>query len=494
MKSKICLVLTEETIEKNLKLFEKYRKYIDLLELRVDFLSSDEIFHVYKFPSLVDVPVILTIRRKIDGGEFAQGEYTRALSFARAINADATGGKNFEYIDLENDVSIPSIEDACEILGIKIIRSFHSINAPVSDIPTVFNELKKKKHEIIKIASKSFSLKDTIELFKASKTIKDSKSILVSMGKYGIISRILSSFLSSEIVYTFSDEAIERLNLKDEMLSPATLFSTYNFDKINEKTEFYGIIGENVNSSLSPSLHNSNFSRFAINALYLPFSAKDIDDAFLIAKYLKVKALSVTSPFKILSLQYANEVHESAKIVKATNTLSFFNNVVTSYNTDIVGFEKALKEFLEPSSKPLKASLLGAGGASRAVCYALKKMGFSDVIVFDRVKEKAELVASPYAFKAALLDISNLELLQKYSSLIINATTVGMGSLSGFNPISFYKFLGHEYVFDLIYNPPITLFLKKAKEAGCKTCNGYSMLKYQAKAQFNIFNGRGYDW
>lgn len=488
MKTKICLALTEETLEKDLKVFNKYKDEVDILELRVDCLSKDELFNVHSFPSLVDVPVILTVRREKDGGRFAYNEVARTMVFSLSLNFTDSDIKRFEFVDLESDFFAPRLECACKMYGIKIIRSLHSITSPIKDFDLALKEVKKNTYDIIKIASYSSSLHDTMKLFQAKAKMKNEDFVLVALGSYGLSSRILANLIGSYFVYTFSEDFIKKQGITEEFLDPHTLFSTYNFNKINTDTHIFGVVGAKVNSSLSPSLHNASFKKNEINSVYIPISARNIDEACEFVKGLGIKAISVTSPFKEDIIPYVDELEGDSNIIKSINTVCCFGKKSVGYNTDVCGFEKALREFLKDKlTSSLKVSLLGAGGASRAVCYVLKKLKFKDVVVFNRTLEKAKIVASLYDFDFALLDVSSLGVLKEYSDLIINATSIGM--LEGEEVLPFYEFSGSESVFDLIYKPEKTKLLQSAEEKGCRICNGYSMLKYQAEEQFKIFMG-----
>ena len=318
--------------------------------------------------------------------------------------------------------------------------------------------------------------------------LKNEDFVLVAMGCYGLSSRILANFMGSYFVYTFSEGYIKKHSLNEELLDPHTLCSTYNFNKINAGTHIFGIVGAKVNSSLSPSLHNAKFKENEINSVYIPISAKNVDEACEFVKYLGIRAISVTNPFKESIIPYIDELEETSSIIGSVNTVSCFGKKSVGYNTDIYGFEKALLEFLK-DKRTLKISVLGAGGASKAVCYVLKKLNFKDVVVFNRTQEKAKIVASLYGFGFASLDVSNLKILKEHSDLIINATSVSGDE----NILPFYEFSGSEYVFDLTYNPEKTLLLQNAEEKKCKICNGYAMLKYQAEEQFKIFRGDKHD-
>ena len=490
MKTKICLSLTEKTLSEDLKIFNKYKDEVDILELRVDCLSKDELFNVHTFPSLVDLPVILTVRREKDGGNFTYNEVARTMLFSLALNFTDSDIKKFAFVDLESDFFAPRLEYACKMYGIRIIRSLHSIKEAIKDFDVAIKELKKNTYDIIKIASYSSSLKDTLLLFQATSKLKNEDFVLVAMGDYGLCSRILANFIGSCFVYTFSENYIKEHASNAGLLDPHTLLSIYNFNRINSETHIFGVVGKAVNSSLSPSIHNAKFRENNINSVYIPILAKNIEEACDFVKTIGIRAISVTAPFKESIIPYIDELNDVSSTIKSVNTVSCFGKNSIGYNVDVYGFEKALLEFLK-GNYPMKVSVLGAGGASKAICYVLKKLNFKNVVVFNRTLEKAKAIASVYNFDFALLDSSSLEVLKKHSDLIINATSVGMSSNE--NVLPFYEFLGHEYVFDLIYNPEKTKLLQNAEEKHCKICNGLSMLKYQAEKQFNIFMGDKHD-
>ena len=531
MHSKVCLILTGSTLQEDLGMFAFYQETshsVDMLELRADHLNHNEIFQVYKFPSLVDVPVILTIRREKDGGEFRKGEYARLLTFFRCLNADtfetkcmagrrfenanspsfrgksnkhsnfSNSAKTFAYIDLEDDFHIPELEDICTLLNIKIIRSHHSIRSPIQDYDVLVKNIQQQKYDIIKIASLAQSPSDTQKMFEAGERLKNEECILISLGKYGIVSRILATRLGSKWIYVLSQDAIEERRCEDEMLEAEDLVhGTYNFRKISEKSELFGIIGSSVNNALSLAYHNRFFAKHNMDCAYIPLSAQNIEEALTLAQYLEVKGLSVTAPFKVQAMQYADMIDESARLIGSCNTLTFFGekfyNEVKAYNTDVAGFEKALKLFLKEELKPsLKVSVLGAGGAARAVCYVLYKLGIKQVVIFNRTHAKAQQLATQFNFESCILDASAIHALREHSALIINATSLGGLNSADKDVLPFYRFVGDERVFDLAYRnsahfPQETPLLERAKSHGCITQNAYSMFHYQALEQIKIF-------
>lgn len=505
MSAKICLVLTGKTLQENIDAIRKSEEAsynIDLLELRVDMLKHEELFKVQFFPSMVAYPVILTIRRKRDGGCFRSGEFARLLTFARALNMDKPQNKTFAYIDLELDTSMKSIEDVASILGIKIIRSYHSLNRSIKNYTKVVERLKEKKGDVIKIVSASFCLKDTMRLFEASKWLKDEEHILIAMGEYGILSRIMANFFGSTFLYVFSSKFINKNKKETELLNVSKIQTRYNFFNISKEVHFFGVLGCHVNLSLSPAYHNRIFREKKLKAVYVPLSAINIEEGLSMAEMLNVRALSVTYPFKEVAVQYARCLDPSVEVTGATNTLIFpnksFYEGIRAYNTDIIGFEKSIKEFLAYNFSPaLRVSVLGAGGTAKTICYVLKVLGFSSVVVFNRTYDKARALASLYHFEAAPLDVFSINILKEHCDLIINTTSLGMAEEENISPIPFYHFTGSEYVFDMVYRRSfnkksfkkgnLSSLLLSAKGKGCKICDGRLMFKYQAVEQAKIF-------
>ena len=129
IRSKICLSLTGSTLAEDLAILDKYRNWIDIAELRADYLNADERLEIRKFPELAKIPCILSIRRAIDGGKFEDGEASRTVLFARGLAfANQDSRKNFAYIDIETDFNVPSIQDAALAFGTRIITFLEQIS------------------------------------------------------------------------------------------------------------------------------------------------------------------------------------------------------------------------------------------------------------------------------------------------------------------------------------------------------------------------------
>lgn len=487
----VCLCLTAKTLAENVKIVENYKDFIDIVELRVDFLETDERLQIREFPAMVDFPVILTIRRLIDGGQYMEGESSRTMLFARALAfADEDPKKNFAYVDFEEDYHVPSLEDAAQAFGTRIIRSYHNMKDTVSDIVKKFEVLRQNNYEIPKIAFMPHTLDDVTKVFEVADNWKDSEQIVCAMGHLGLPSRILSEKLHSYLTYTSPTELLGNL-LAIGHTDPTTLDSVYRFRNISKDTKFFGITGYPLTVTSSPELHNALFKENNLNAVYIPFKSETIEDAMRFAEVLEIKGFSVTIPHKESVIPLLKNIDKQAEDIGACNTVVRDGESWKGYNTDALGFKKALLEFTGLKNlHGKKVAIIGAGGASRAIAYVVKECG-AKACVFNRTLSKARLVAEKYGFEFATLGPENLEKLRKYSQIIVQTTSKGMGSTDQSSPendpIWFYDFSGKEFVYDIVYSPEVTPVMARADASGCKVCNGLSMLRYQGEAQFDLF-------
>ena len=493
----VCLTLTGKTLSENIATIENYRKYIDLVELRVDFLDENERLYIRNFPAMAGLPCILTIRRKIDGGRFVEGESSRTVLFARAMAfAEENRSKNFAYVDFEEDFHVPSLQDSALAFGTRVIRSVHDMQNPILDISSRLASLRTTGYEIPKIAFMPKTLSDVTNLFQQAKKFGESEQILCAMGPLGLPSRILSAKINSYLTYTSPVEASERLQTLGH-LDPITLSDIYHFQSISDSTKVFGITGWPLNSTLSPALHNKGFEKHNIDAVYVPIRSESVDDAIEFCNEVGVKGLSVTIPHKENVLADLREVSSQVGEIGACNTILNKGDYWIGDNTDALGFSRSLLEFTGTKNiKHWKVALIGAGGAAKAVAYALKTLG-AKVCVFNRTASRAKKLAEQFGFKWALLTPENEHMIEKYSDLIVQTTSVGMGSSSPSSsendPIYFYDFKGHEMVFDIIYVPETTPIMARAEKAGCRVQNGFPMLQYQGYRQFELFTGEKYD-
>ncbi len=244
------------------------------------------------------------------------------------------------------------------------------------------------------------------------------------------------------------------------------------------------LIGDPVEHSLSPLIHNVGYQALGIKYFYVPFQVKDIKQAIESVRALGIRGVSITLPHKTKAIKYVDKVDPLAEEIGAINTIVNDDGVLTGYNTDGNGALKALKEVTTLGGK--KAVLVGSGGAASAIAVGLKKNNVK-LVVLNRTEDKARKLAT----KVKAEDSGGLEKLWEISSadILINATSVGMWP--EVNQSIIPKELLHDRLtaFDIVSNPKETKLLAEARERGCAIVYGYKMLLYQAARQFELFTG-----
>ena len=245
----------------------------------------------------------------------------------------------------------------------------------------------------------------------------------------------------------------------------------------------YLVIGNPIDHSLSPKLHNYWLEKYNIDAVYEKKEISEDNIAALIyeVKKEKINGINVTVPFKKLIIPFLDELSPLANEAQSVNTIYKENNKIIGHNTDIGGFELALKNTnYEVKNKTI--FILGAGGVVPSIIVALKKMGVSKIIISNRTKEKAVNLKKI---------IPNLEILEWGEvpdfNMIINATSVGIKNNDEIK-LDYASIGNNKFFYDIIYNPPITNFLSNAKKFGNKTENGKMMFIYQASHAFAVWH------
>ena len=245
----------------------------------------------------------------------------------------------------------------------------------------------------------------------------------------------------------------------------------------------YLVIGNPIEHSLSPKLHNYWIKKKNINAVYDKklVNEEDIESVISEIKNEKINGINVTLPFKKLVIPFMDELSSEAKESQSVNTIYLQNGKVIGHNTDISGFELGVK-YSKYDVKNKIVFILGAGGVVSSIIIALKKMGAAKIIISNRTKNKSEDLKNIF---------KELEIIEWGNTpnfdMVINATSIGLKNEDGikldYNVVGLGKFF-----YDVIYNPRETIFLKRAKLFGNKTENGKMMFIYQAHQAFTIWH------
>ena len=243
-----------------------------------------------------------------------------------------------------------------------------------------------------------------------------------------------------------------------------------------KKSKTFGLIGKNIDYSFSKRFFIQKFEKENLNHSYTNFDIKNLSNIESILQNDKLSGFNVTIPYKEDIIKFLDEIDEVAITIGAVNTIKKIDNKNIGYNTDHLGFEKSLLSLTE-KKKPKNALILGSGGASKAIKYVLKKLNINYKTV-SRDIGKSEFI----------YENLNNEIINRFK-LIINCSPVGTFPKIKNCPNIPYNSLTKEHIlYDLVYNPIETLFLKKGKELGCKTKNGLEMLEIQANESWKIWD------
>ena len=244
------------------------------------------------------------------------------------------------------------------------------------------------------------------------------------------------------------------------------------------------VIGNPIEHSLSPTLHNYWIKNNNINAIYekQKINENELEQIIVYIKKEKINGANVTVPFKKIIIPFLDELSIEAEKTQSVNTLYLKNNKVIGHNTDIIGFETSIeKSQYDVVNK--EVFILGAGGVVSSIIFALNKMKVSKIKVSNRTKEKAD------SLKDNFKDIELIEWGEVPNfDMIINATSVGLKKEDNIK-LDFSSISGNKFFYDVIYNPIETNFLRIGRKLGNKTLNGKLMFIYQGLAAFYIWHG-----
>ncbi len=263
---------------------------------------------------------------------------------------------------------------------------------------------------------------------------------------------------------------------------------------IKGSTKVVGLIGEPVEHSFSPPMHNEAFKTLGLDYVYVPFnvSPDNLKSAIEGANSLNIQGLNVTIPHKINVIKYLKELDPIAELIGAVNTIDFKN--LKGYNTDGIGCIRAIEEVTKIKDKNIVVA--GAGGAARAIVFYLAKYGAEEVNILNRNLKKAEnlasdLLASNLISNVNSSDISEISKFISDADILIDTTPIGMHPNVSDEPIVKAADIHEELVVnDIVYNPNETVLLKEAIKANAKVVYGIKMLLYQGAESFKIWTGR----
>lgn len=472
----------------------------ELLELRLDYLkhlTAGILTNLVSQAKRTGLPIIVTIRHKNEGGV---NEYPDSFRF-EMLAAALRGGADFIDCEYESFTSSPErvkIESALsENRGAGLILSAHDFKGRFPDINSLYRDIQDAYPaaipKLVYTANHINDCFDAIDLLHE----KDTDTIVLAMGEAGLITRVLAKKLGGFVSFAGVDEEFSTAPGQPGIRQFKEL---YRYDGINSDTEVYGVIGSPIGHSMSPVIHNAAFRNAGLNQVYLPLLLEGgmaefrlFMDSIIQREMLSFRGFSVTIPHKQNALNYVKQkegrIEALAERIGAVNTVIVDDGgKLNACNTDYAGALDAITSSLNISKGELKdmpVAVSGAGGVARAVVAGLSDAG-ANIRIYNRTLSKAEKLAEEFnSGFAGLEELKNLD-----ARLLINCTSIGMYPDVDATPVPKEYLKRDMAVFDTVYNPPETLLLKNAKEAGCKTIDGLSMFVAQAGAQYKLFTGR----
>lgn len=266
---------------------------------------------------------------------------------------------------------------------------------------------------------------------------------------------------------------------------------------ISGKTRICGIIGDPIEHTMSPVMHNAAFNQLGIDYLYVPFRVRkeELGKAVEGMRALNIRGLNVTIPHKVAVIPFLDELDPLAEKINAVNTIANDEGILTGYNTDATGFLQALLERgIELEGKNMV--ILGAGGASRAISFILAERGAHLIILnrlleLDWAEELASRISQIFTKEVEALELTdeNLVKVLEKADILVNATSVGMSPNVDEIPVPANLLKPSLIVFDIVYNPIKTRLLREAEAAGAETISGLDMLVWQGALAFEKWTG-----
>jgi 3-dehydroquinate dehydratase/shikimate dehydrogenase len=474
-KDKICAVVAARDATSMWRQLNLALRESQTIELRLDWLADDR--EITRFLTLLaarrpKATLLATCRRKGAGGHYRGSIAKQLVHLAEAVGAGCS------WYDLEVESASLCHPKLLEVLlgpGRRLV-SAHFFKGMPRSLVSVAKRLAVDEPDRMKIAARCDSLAQCEELARFGRSRRN--LIVIPMGDVALPARILSLREPNGFAYVPVENptAPGQVSL-DEMRD------MYRADKISRKTLVYGVIGSPIGHSFSPHMQNAGFAARQIDAVYLPFQVDRLPDFLDAVGPLGIKGFSVTIPHKERIISHLDGCDPLAEAIGAVNTVVVRRGgKLYGYNTDYIGVLETLAARV--NIRQSRVLIVGAGGAARAVAFALSREGAS-VCIWARRQKRARAIAQ--AVGGTLVDRSSLR--SEFFDAIVNATPVGMHPFLDDSPLE-PRDLNCKLVFDTIYRPRMTKLLQLAKRQGIETVSGVEMFVAQGVAQWEIWTGK----
>jgi 3-dehydroquinate dehydratase/shikimate dehydrogenase len=469
----------------------------DLVEIRFDCLDEEQLAAALPLlPALLsEAPrqFILTFRPEDEGGRRALDARTRA-GFWRAVS-EQLGAVMLQQADAFADIELGLFESPHgaglleAVPRLKLICSHHDFGGTPSDLENIFERMTRTPARILKLAVRANDITDCAGVMRLLERARREgrEMIAVAMGEAGLLTRVLAPARGAFLTYGSLDASQATA---PGQIAARELRELYRIDEISERTMVTGLVGSPVAHSLSPHMHNAAFAARGLDGVYIPFEVADVDafvrrmaDPRTRELDWNLRGFSVTAPHKRAIMSHLDWVERRASEIGAVNTVLIEGKRLHGFNTDAEASVRPLEGLVKLGGA--RVAVVGAGGAARALLWALGERGARPAI-FARNFEAAKELARDFDAQAAALEGASFDGFE----VVVNTTPLGTrGVREGETPATAPQLRGARVAYDLVYNPPETRFLLEARAAGCETLGGLQMLVAQAAEQFRLWTG-----
>ena len=492
----LCVPVCVRRVADLTRAIERASEVAEIIELRLDCFAEEEWDEVRSVLGALLAkrvrPLIFTFRPAEEGGRRTLSTDERRR-FRRQL-AFQYDGETYapDFVDLElnfGDCDEQQIDEVSKSSA--VILSHHDFVGIPPDLENIYERMAETRAHVLKIAVRASDATDCLSLLRLLERARRERRALiaVAMGEAGILTRILAPSRGSFLTYGALDEEQQTA---PGQLSARELRDLYRIHSINRQTQITGIVGSPVAHSVSPHMHNAAFAADGANAVYIPFEVRDVGafmrrmaDPRTRELEWNLRGLSVTAPHKSAVIEHLDWVEPKALEIGAVNTVVVEEGALHGYNTDAEAAITPLAKVIELGDA--RVAVIGAGGAARAVLWSLRERG-ARVTLLARNSERAREVAAPFGAQPAPLRGAKFD----GFDVVINTTPLGTrGPLERETPAVAAELRGARVVYDLVYNPSVTRFMREGREASCReVVGGLPMLVAQAAAQFKLWTGR----
>lgn len=423
----------------------------------------------------LEVRRIATLREREQGGEW-EGTNEKKWEFLwRAARAG---------FDIDLELGHPLVNRTHLLKPAKVIVSYHD-NKKTPQVARIIESLVEcsARSDMAKAAYSVRTMHDLAQLVEATDwfSLSRERYTVIGMGEMGMVTRVLAHRMGSVLSYASVSPGKET--------APGQLdLETSKW--LGKEPVVTGIIGNPLDHTLSPLMHNVAFRAAAVRGVYLKWvtMVDELEDFLDVVEVLGIKGFNVTIPHKETIVPLLDRVDPVAERLGAVNTVVNEGGSLVGRNTDVIGVERTFERH-GVDVKGRTALVLGAGGASRSVLSFLMSKG-ADADITNRTMGKAESLAKTFGAEAVTARVAE----EKAYDIIVNCTPLGMKGFPQEMSISPHVLREGQFVMDTVYNPPVTPLLAEAARKNAIAVNGKDMLIYQALASFEMWTGKAVDY